>query len=369
MEKDILQKEETRLMRNDRNTGIDFLRLVLIFMVCILHILSHGGVLEMCSKGSISFNVFWFIEVCAYCAVDGFAIISGYVSSGRPTKWDKLVSMWFQVFFYSAILTVMLHMMKIGIDLDTKTWIKQFMPVSFQVFWYFSGYVALCFVKPVLDQYVLSVNATTARKALVIIICLFSLTGVIADPFSIQAGYSALWIMILYCFGALAKKAELFTRTPSVLLIVLFLVDAMASWGAFILLGTERLISYVSPTILLNAFILVVLFSRIKMKRQLVRTTSSFAFGIYLFQLNITIWNDVIHDNFAWIAEQSLVVGIGCLVLCASILFIIGLVIEFLRDRMARLLRILILSQKIAKGLEQGLVKAMTALDSFGLFR
>ena len=41
-------------MTKERNYGIDLLRLVLMFMVCILHTLKQGGVLEACEAGSLT---------------------------------------------------------------------------------------------------------------------------------------------------------------------------------------------------------------------------------------------------------------------------------------------------------------------------
>lgn len=39
-------------MKNERNYGIDLLRLVLMYMVCILHTLGQGGILEACEPGT-----------------------------------------------------------------------------------------------------------------------------------------------------------------------------------------------------------------------------------------------------------------------------------------------------------------------------
>lgn len=45
----------------ERNYGIDLLRLVLMYMVCILHTLGQGGVLNACnpSGGDIKFSGYW----------------------------------------------------------------------------------------------------------------------------------------------------------------------------------------------------------------------------------------------------------------------------------------------------------------------
>src|SRR5574344_1724268 len=85
----------------NRNYGIDFLRLVLMYMVCVLHTLGQGGIIYSSINGSIGFGVFYLLEIISYCAVDSFAIISGYTSKNKPQKYEKIVSMWFQVLFFS----------------------------------------------------------------------------------------------------------------------------------------------------------------------------------------------------------------------------------------------------------------------------
>ena len=90
-------------MNAKRNYGIELLRLVLMFMVCVLHTLGRGGILNESAGGSVQYNVFWFLEILSFCAVNGFALISGYTASDRPRKYEKIVEMWIQVFFYSFV--------------------------------------------------------------------------------------------------------------------------------------------------------------------------------------------------------------------------------------------------------------------------
>ena len=117
--------------------------------------------------------------------------------------------------------------------------------------------------------------------------------------------------------------------------------------GGLIVLNTGRLINYISPTILLNALILVILFSRIKLKGSLIKKLSPLAFGIYLFQLNSVIWNDILKESMIFITSQPLVAGVGYVILFSFILFALGLIVEFSRNQIANALRIPILSQKI----------------------
>ena len=48
-------------MKNERNYGIDLLRLVLMYMVCMLHTLGQGGILNACQAGTVAYKVYWFL--------------------------------------------------------------------------------------------------------------------------------------------------------------------------------------------------------------------------------------------------------------------------------------------------------------------
>lgn len=61
-----------------RNYGIDLLRIVSMFMICILHVIGVWGG-EASATLSLNYNIAWLIECACDCAVNAFALISGYV--------------------------------------------------------------------------------------------------------------------------------------------------------------------------------------------------------------------------------------------------------------------------------------------------
>ena len=97
------QEEDTR------NYGIDMLRLIAMFFVVVLHCYGQGGILSTVVVDSQQYKIAWFIEIVAYCAVDIFALISGYVSYTEKEKrinYSKYLNLWFQVVFYGLLMIV-----------------------------------------------------------------------------------------------------------------------------------------------------------------------------------------------------------------------------------------------------------------------
>lgn len=306
MKKKIIEDSKS----NQRNQGIDLLRLILMFMICILHVLGQGGVLSSCEIGTTKYAIFWLLEVFSYYAANSFAFISGYMAKDKPQKYEKIVDMWFQVFFYSFIITLILTIFGFNSNWSIKSIIKSMLPITFNTFWYFTSYFILFLAMPILNKFLFSVDEKTAKKSLIIIVILFSIINLLKDPFKLIKGYSAFWLIILYCIGIFAKKIKLFENKKNITLIMLWIICILGSWSAFIFFKFNKLINYTSPTILLSGIIMVILFSRIKLKGELVSKVSSFAFGIYLFHLNPIIWNKIIKGAFSFIVTKNIFVGV-----------------------------------------------------------
>lgn len=288
--------------------------------------------------------------------------VSGYAASNRPRKYDKIVNMWFQAFFYSFILTGVLTVIGISDSWATDDMIKCIFPITFNKFWYFTDFFALFFAIPVLNKFLFSISEEVAKKALIIIFVLFSVLGIFNDSFRTAGGYSAIWLIVLYCIGVLAKRVKLFETRKNTTLIILWGLCIFITWLVHDRSGNMQLISYVSPTILLSGMIMVVLFSRLPIKCKFVSKVSPLAFGIYLFQLNQVVWHFMLKDAFVGVLEKPLYIGIPMVFGCASLIFFSGLFVEFIRTILAKICRINLLSKWIVEKLDFVLKKITVIL-------
>ena len=50
-------------MAKERNWGVDMLRIMSMLMVCVLHVLCNGGVLDAPAKLSGVYNSVWLLEI------------------------------------------------------------------------------------------------------------------------------------------------------------------------------------------------------------------------------------------------------------------------------------------------------------------
>lgn len=89
-----------------RYEGIDLLRIISMLMVVVLHILGIGGVIENTVENTSNYYISNFMEHFCFCAVNLYALITGFVYIKATYRFHKIVSLWCEVFFYSFLITI-----------------------------------------------------------------------------------------------------------------------------------------------------------------------------------------------------------------------------------------------------------------------
>ncbi len=323
----------------ERNYGIELLRLVLMFMVCMLHILGQGGVLNAYEAGTAQYKLFYLLATIAYPAVDAFALITGYYAKDRPPKYQRLLDLWLQVFFYSCFVTLFFVLTGIAEPLDFEILLESLFPITSNQYWYFSCYFGAFFFFYPARLLVAQLSETSAKKLLTVMFVLFSLMGLTQDTFRLNKGYSMAWLIVLYTAGLLARKCRIFEKTKTRKLVCICILCVVITWLMLVTTDRTMLLNYTSPTIAVCGLLLVILFSRCKLNGKVIGKLSPCAFGIYLFQLNPIVWNNL---QGAAVERLSPDIGMALLQIMAfsAILFLCGLAVDFIRQRLFDLLRI-----------------------------
>lgn len=86
-------------MSNKRNVGIEILRIISMLMIVMLHVLLFGVKYDELSIFSIKGGITNLLEAICFCAVNVYAIITGYLLVNKSTKTSRLIDLWLQVFF------------------------------------------------------------------------------------------------------------------------------------------------------------------------------------------------------------------------------------------------------------------------------
>lgn len=201
-----------------RKYGIDLLRIIAMVLVVVLHILGQGGILIEAEKNEIKFAVVWLLEIVAYCAVNCYALISGFVyfsEENKQVKLSKYIKLWLQVEFYSVLITLYFWQFYPNL-VNKKQLVKSFFPILSEQYWYFSAYTGVYFIIPWLNKIIQGLKEKEL-KTLVFCVLIFSSYIIGAnlfkvDLFGLKGGYSFLWLAILYVIGGYIKKHKLYHK-------------------------------------------------------------------------------------------------------------------------------------------------------------
>lgn len=135
---------------------------------------------------------------------------------------------------YSLFL---LEFWRVGVDM--KSYIKPMLPATTEQYWYFTAYTGVFFIAPLINACVQKLDNTVLRKYGMDIVVLFSVcttfSGVLEDTFYLKGGYCFSWLALLYFLGAVIKKTQLFINisVKKGWLLILALVLVSEGWKIY----------------------------------------------------------------------------------------------------------------------------------------
>ena len=349
---------------DDRNYGIDLLRIIAMFFVVILHCLGHGGVLDNVTINSSQYKLVWLIEIIAYCAVDVFAIISGYVSYTNKEKkinYSNYIKLWMQVAFYGIVINIFFNIINQSL-VRVKDYLTVCLPVTKKLYWYFTAYTGLYIIMPIINKGIREIKDNALKKIFIIIFIVFTFWEGISSKFLLSSGYSFLWITLLYILGAIMKKTDIGKNFKNYQIIIgisfLYICTYICkiymsniSLFGFTING-NMFVSYISPTILGVSILYVIYFSKIKFNNifsKVIKFAAPSTFSIYIINEHYFVRENIIRNSFIGITNSS-VIKILVIIIGFSFVFVIG---SILIDRV----RIIIFKKCKVKELANSIIK------------
>ena len=331
------------------------LRCISMIMIVMTHLISHGAILKTLELGSLRYIGVSIPECIVACAVDVFALITGYVMVTVEYRRSKIIGHWCQIFFYSIVLTIIVWLYHPD-AISVKGLAKTVMPVMFGQYWYFTAYFALFFCIPFLN---VLLQEKSSRTLLLTILAVFSVlpTLVMQDTFITGYGYSPLWLGICYLFGGYIRLHIENRKIPTASKCLLcFGVCVIALWGSKVILQFAALrigistslgyylIGYTSPVVLLSGVFLLIAFAKIQIKSKfvikIIQWFSPGAFGVYLLHEHFFIRQEFVTDKWIFLNQYPVVLEVLFLVLISVVVFVIGASIDRARGKLFQLLHI-----------------------------
>ena len=358
-----------------RNYGIDLLRIIAMFMVVILHCFTGGGLIDNCTFGTPESYVTWLMTIINYAGVNIFALISGYVafySEGKKVDYSRYFELWFEVVFYGILLNVVIGLVNPDYRLASN-YISALMPVSGVMYWYFCAFTGLYVMKPLIDKGLSNLSEDVLKKFVVVLFLAFMLISTFSNAYVFNLGYTAFWLIVLYIVGYGINKCKLLAKLNSIKLILIILSMIIVSFALMFIIPDATIghmnfiknmfVVYTSPTIIMYAVCMVVLFSRIKIGPKVgkvISVVSPAAFAIYLVDCHPLFWDLIVKDAYMNLVNA----GVGAIlssVFAFSIpLCIFVLMFDILRIRVFKMCMVDKLADQVEKAL-RGLVRKIAA--------
>lgn len=355
---------------SERNHGIELLRIFAMLLAAVLHILKKGGVITASEGNLAAYSTVWLLEAAAYCAVNCYALISGYVGYSdrpKPLRLARCIELWLQVVFYSVIITTVYCIAGVG-SVGVSDFADAFLPVTSKQYWYFTAYIGMFFFIPLLNALVRRLNRRALVSLCIMLIAVFSLYDTFAsfwkkDPLALAGGHSPLWLGVLYIFGAAMKKLRVLESMSSKKALLIY-VSAAVFTALFKITG-DRLLRFVpgslfvrdtSPTVLLCAAALLVAFVRFKPGRKLNEFAVLFApaaFGVYLLHVSPLVFEHVIGNRFAFIGRLPFPLIPFAVLASAGVILAVGLAADKVRILLFKALGVPKMCRKAEKSIRR----------------
>lgn len=341
---------------NERDYGIDLLRILTSFMVVIIHLLYYGDLAAYATPQSFSYYACYCIGIFFVCAVNCFGLISGYIGYSSEYKISNILKHQLTVVFFTLSITIISRLFSLS-QITRHSIFTAFFPIISSTYWYYTAYAILFFLFPALNAAISTLKKRQLDFILFVSIVMLSIVPFISnqDIFYTKNGFSFLWLAVLYSIGAYLKKYHShYKKRPSLYLAMYFfsvittcLIKFIAEHVSLVNNGTgqeyTRLMEYTSPFILLSGISLLLLFSTLKLSPKYYQPISFFSrssFSTYLIHEHPFIRTAFMGYPLRFILLLPAPVQIPALFMCGFVVWLICIALDQIRIILFKLLKV-----------------------------
>ena len=352
--------EATKRATKERNYAIDLLRIIAMYMVCMIHInlFTKAHMETAIVPGKEYFFTFglW-TESVGFIGVNLYALITGYVCLHSKWRLSRYLELWGQVAFYTiCLLGIGLLLSHFGIlpwDISKKSIAKILLRLpAGSTYWYFAAYSALFLLIPFINKLLLSLSQRNYLLMLGALMLVIPCANVLQADTMYVGGYNATWLAALYTVGAYIQRFRL--QAPPQITGLMALLCTMQPLICR-LLHLPMLLSYCSPVMVVYSLCLFLFVYRWRIDngilRKLIIWAAPVSFGVYLIHVHPWSWamlNRYVPDlneqlDYPW----WIAVGGG------AILYLLCAVVDWLRSCIFLLCRVRQLADCVGSFIEK----------------
>ena len=199
------KENDEQKIKKVRNPGVDFFRLISMYNIVVNHYFYNADVFSHFPNYNRQFSL---IHNFTDWNNNAFILISGIVGY-KTNKYSNLIYLWLTVFFYTVgIDKYFLHFRKISIPKGELY--KDYNPMIFNRYWYFSSYFGMYLFLPVINKGIASLTKYELRLVVLTTLGIFifwrEYKNKDDDLFHFHNGFSMIWQLTFYLTGAYIGK-------------------------------------------------------------------------------------------------------------------------------------------------------------------
>lgn len=353
--------------KTERNSNFELMRITSMFMIVIWHFIFHSNILAKTS-GTLNL-IIYFIYIIVSIHVNSFILVSGYFQYNKKFKPRKIVSLITTTWFYKLIYAIIFSVT--GIVTITKTEMLFFIqPFNFnygfgEFYWFINMYIFLYLLSPFINKLIETLSQKQHKTLIIILLVMLSIVPTVTLNSTLNNnGYTIASFIMLYIIGAYFGKYKLrenyhfrnFSKNKyQLLLLVLFIVSIFLAITPKIItdyfenstieilsyvkyLFGLKLIDYISPVIILESVLYLLLFETFDFKSKFINKVASLTFGIYLVHENnflVKFLYDRLPISVNGVIYPNVIIK---MLLYSIIIFIVSAIIEYIRQLLSKLI-------------------------------
>lgn len=324
-----------------RDSNIELLRIICMFMIIMHHCVVHGGSFNM-DDGTNKWIALFFVPG-GKIAFDCFLAISAWYLVNQKFRMERFLKVWTEVLFYSVAFSIIAYIM--GTPFNIRNWFSILFPIAGNSHGFAASYLMFYLLTPFLYKMTQGLNQKQSKWLLILIFYAEVMTQMIGNisQYS-QPMFSELLLFILCYIAAFYYKnwpiRIMKSKLKPFLIFTIIWIVRYIVWIFYIKYPENQILIYLyvisgdesSIFNLVAGFCLFFAFKNIKVKNsKFINKIAQTTFGILLIHdhnfFRYVLWKDIVHAQ-DWYYVTDFVVRI---IAISFIIFIICSVIDYIR--------------------------------------
>lgn len=317
-----------------RESNFELLRIIAMFMVLILHAdfqaLGAPTRADIISS-PIASTLKVFFEMASIVAVNVFILISGWFGIRPSVK--GFCKFAFQCLFFAIGIYVV--MILLGKEIFTLRGVANCLAIiNGGSYWFIPSYICLYLFAPVLNSFVKIADKRTFFCVLAAFYTFQTIYSFIGGGGGfLMKGYSALSFMGLYLLSAFVRKHIDLNKVSRQAFSIGYIAVTIALTAIWLMVNVlnlgaieSRLVAYSNPLVVLSSLLLLITFSKIRCRSDIVNKVAASCFAVYLLHCHPSLYA-VYLDSVVGSSNSNMLHLIGVIVLW----YLLSILLDFVR--------------------------------------